>query len=122
MMKQNFMNLVEIEVITFGKDTNGNIDLKNTSYRLLSDTDIENEAAVICKSQNFQQLGIDVQNDIEKISYPNKYFIIEAGQVSAETGTTVLNTTLASEAVTSEITNDKFVATDVPDSITKPTL
>ena len=122
MMKQNFMNLVEIEVITFGKDANGNIDLKNTSYRLLSDTDIENEAAVICKSQNFQQLGIDVQNDIEKISYPNKYFIIEAGQVSAETGTTVLNTTLASEAVTSEITNDKFVATDVPDSITKPTL
>jgi hypothetical protein len=132
MMKQNFMNLVEIEALSFGKDSNGNIDLKNSSYRLLRDTDINSGATIICKSQNFQQIDLGVQIDLEKISYPNKYFIIGAGEQSAgvttssstaETGLTVLNTQLDDDLSrdmginSNEILNNNFVAKDVPESI-----
>ena len=129
MMKQNFMNLVEIEALSFGKDSNGNIDLKNSSYRLLRDTDINSGATIICKSQNFQQIDLGVQIDLEKISYPNKYFIIGAIKQSAETGLTVLNTQLDDDlnpnigsrevgTNSNEIfINNGFVAKDVPESI-----
>jgi len=123
MMKQNFMNLVEIEALSFGKDSNGNIDLKNSSYRLLRDTDINSGATIICKSQNFQQIDLGVQIDLEKISYPNKYFIIGAGEQSSETGLTISNIQLDDNLSrdmgtdSNEILNNSFVAKDVPESI-----
>ena len=123
MIKQNFMNLVEIEALTFGRYSDGNIDLKNASYRLLRDADIDSGSAIICKSQNFQQIDLDIENDVEKISYPNKYFIIEANSALAstdtvETGLAVLNTEF-NDDLGSEISNNTFTAIDVPDFIVK---
>ena len=133
MMKQNFMNLVEIETLVFNTDADGNIDLKNVTFGLLDNIDINSGTKIICKTQIFQDFNCGIEN----ASYPDKYFLIEAGAVTegssitpAFESETLLTAPLEDQALNARISsrdksessltiNEAFVAKDVPDFIVK---
>ncbi len=131
MIKQNFMNLVEVEALVFNNDSDGNIDLKNVSFGLLDDLDVNSGTRVMCKTQPFQLSDASVEN----VSYPDKYFIIEAGTATGDsieesilgTQTTTLGDLVSNSKINSRkkpasrapSVSKGFIAQEVTGDITK---
>jgi hypothetical protein len=131
MMKQSFMNLIEVETLVFDTDSDGNIDLKNVTFGLLDSVDINSGTKIICKTQVLEAFDCGVQNS----TYSDKYFIIEGGaeqegssidpvlESSSLSTITVKNQTLNTRKKLTKNdtieTMETFKAIDVPDFIVK---
>ena len=131
MMKQSFMNLIEVETLVFDTDSDGNIDLKNVTFGLLDSVDINSGTKIICKTQVLEAFDCGVQNS----TYSDKYFIIEGGaeqegssidpvlESNSLSTITVKNQTLNTRKKLTKNdtieTMETFKAIDVPDFIVK---
>jgi len=78
MMKQNYMNLVKVEVLTgFENDITGIPDINFPIFRKLTSGDLNSASDVICRVTPYVDAELKVGLALDKITYSNKYFILQ---------------------------------------------
>ena len=75
-IKQNYMNLVKIEYLAgFKNDSQGIPDIRNPIFKKL--TDLNGSGKIICRASIYNDNRFRIGMGFDKISYPDKYFIID---------------------------------------------
>jgi hypothetical protein len=114
MMKENYMNLVKIEILhSFGNDVNGIPSLKMPLFRRFKTNDINQAGKFLCKLSLYDDQAFKVGIGFEERNYPDRYFLLNLAG-----GAEISGLDLGISDPTGDITpEEEFSIRDVPQFI-----
>jgi len=114
MMKENYMNLVKIEILhSFGNDVNGIPSLKMPLFRRFKTNDINQAGKFLCKLSLYDDQAFKVGIGFEERNYPDRYFLLNLAGAAEISGLD-----LGISDPTGDITpEEEFSIRDVPQFI-----
>jgi len=114
MMKENYMNLVKIEILhSFGNDVNGIPSLKMPLFRRFKTNDINQAGKFLCKLSLYDDQAFKVGIGFEERNYPDRYFLLNLAGAAEISGLD-----LGISDPTGDITpEEEFSIIDVPQFI-----